>query len=128
LPLMDFDFAELCVSIVDGTLKDFSTKWKKGAVCAPVAVSQGYPGSYKKGIPVAINDTGFKRTGAVFFAAGAERGAGGFLGSGLRTSGGRVLSVSAFGSDAEEAYRKAYDALRFVDFEGITYRRDIGNE
>ena len=128
LPLMDFDFAELCVSIMDGTLKDFSAKWKKGAVCAPVAVSQGYPGSYKKGIPIAINNTGFKRTSAVLFAAGAERGVGGFLGSGLRTLGGRVLAVSAYGSNAEEAYEKAYNALRFIDFEGMTYRRDIGNE
>jgi phosphoribosylamine--glycine ligase len=51
-----------------------------------------------------------------------------YLGSGLRTSGGRVLAVSAAGDDANDARAKAYQALRFVNFEGMVYRTDIGNE
>ena len=128
LPLMDSDFAELCAAILDGTLADFSIKWKKGAVCAPVAAAEGYPGPYRKGDPIAINPTGFGKTGAKLFVAGAGRGTGGALGSGLRSSGGRVLAVSALGSDAGEARTKAYEALRFVNFEGMVYRPDIGLE
>ena len=128
LPLMDSDLADLCGAILGGTLADFTTKWKNGAVCTPVAAAEGYPESYRKGDPIAINPSGLKRTGAKLFVAGAERGAGGHLGSGLRTQGGRVLSVSALGSNAEEARTRAYDALRFVSFEGMVYRKDIGQE
>jgi phosphoribosylamine--glycine ligase len=128
LPLMDSDLAELCTAILDGTLEGFPLKWKKGAACAPVAVASGYPGHYRKGDPIAINPTGFERTGAKLFVAGASRGTGGALGSGLRTTGGRVLSVSALGSGADDAFTKAYQALRFINFEGMGYRTDIGRE
>jgi phosphoribosylamine---glycine ligase len=128
LPLMDSDLAEFCMAILDGTLQSFPLKWKKGAVCAPVAAAEGYPGPYRKGDPIAINPANFKKTGAKLFVAGASRGTGGPLGSGLRTTGGRVLSVSALGSDADDAFTKAYQALSFVSFEGMGYRSDIGRE
>ena len=128
LPLMDSDLAELCGAILDGSLRNFPLKWKKGAVCAPVIAAEGYPGAYRRGDPIAINPSGLGRTGAKLFIAGAERGSGGALGSGLRTSGGRVLAVSASGNDSGEAYKKAYEAIRFVNFEGMVYRKDIGRE
>jgi phosphoribosylamine--glycine ligase len=128
LPLMDSDFAALCSAIVDGSLSSFPLKWKKSYVCAPVAVVEGYPGSYPSSDPIAVNPTGLERTGAKLFIAGAQRGAGGALGSGLRTSGGRVLAVSAAGADPDEARAKAYAALGFVTFEGMDYRKDIGKE
>jgi phosphoribosylamine--glycine ligase len=128
LPLMDSDLAELCTAILDGTLQSFLLEWKKGAVCAPVAVAEGYPGPYRKGDSIAINPADFERTGAKLFVAGASRGTGGPLGSGLRTQGGRVLSVSALGSDADDAFTKAYQALHFISFEGMGYRTDIGRE
>lgn len=126
LPLMKSDFAELCLSIVNGGLDSFSLTWKPGAVCAPVAVAEGYPGEYRKGDAIAFNETAFAKTGAVLFAAGAVRGPGGSGGSGLRTAGGRVLAVSAYGAGPEEAQRKAYAAMDAVAFEGMAYRRDIG--
>jgi phosphoribosylamine-glycine ligase len=101
-------------------------KWKSGAVCAPVAVAGGYPGEYKKGAPIAFNETAFAKTGAALFVAGATRSPGGPAGSGLRTAGGRVLACSAYGADAEEARKKAYAALAAVNFDGMDYRRDIG--
>jgi phosphoribosylamine--glycine ligase len=128
LPLMDSDFAALCSAVVDGSLSSFPLKWKGGYACAPVAVAEGYPGPYRSGDPVAINPTRLGRTGAVLFIAGAQRGRGGALGSGLRTSGGRVLAASAAGADPEEARAKAYEALGFVAFEGMDYRKDIGKE
>jgi phosphoribosylamine--glycine ligase len=126
LPLMKSDFAELCLSIVNGGLDSFSLEWKPGAVCAPVAVAEGYPGEYRRGDAIAFNETAFAKTGAVFFAAGTIRGPGGPGGSGLRTAGGRVLAVSAYGAGPEEARGKAYAALDAVAFEGMAYRRDIG--
>jgi phosphoribosylamine--glycine ligase len=128
LPLMDSDFADLCAVIEDGTLNNYPIKWKKGAVSAPVIAAGGDPDSYRSGDPIAINQAGVSRAGAKLFIAGAARGPGGHLGSGLRTKGGRVLSVSALGSDANDAFTKAYRATRFVNFEDMVYRKDIGRE
>jgi len=125
---MDSDFSGLCTAIADGTLSGFSINWKNGAVCAPVVAAEGYPGTVRSGDPIAVNSMRLEKTGAKLFIAGAERAGGGHLGSGLRTSGGRVLAVSAFGDDADDAWKKAYEALRFVDFEGMVYRKDIGRE
>lgn len=127
LPLLDSNLDELCLSILDGSLDSFPVKWKDGAVCAPVAVAEGYPGVYRKDDPVVINEKNFAKTGARLFIAGARRGAGA-TGSGLRTSGGRVLAVSAWGADADEARDTAYTAMNFITFEGMDYRKDIGRE
>jgi len=128
LPLLDSDFAELCQAISDGSLADFRIRWKAGAVCAPVAAADGYPLSFRKGDPIAINKMALEKTGAKLFISGAQRGSGGPGGSGLHTSGGRVLTVSAHGQNADDAQEKAYNALRFVNFEGMVYRTDIGRE
>ncbi|MCL2602409.1 MAG: phosphoribosylamine--glycine ligase [Treponema sp.] len=128
LPLLDSDCAELCQAVADGNLADFPLKWKKGAVCAPVAAASGYPGTFRSGDPIAINKAGLEKTGAKLFVSGAQRGRGGSSGSGLHTSGGRVLTVSARGEHAEDARGKAYSALRFVNFDGMVFRTDIGTE
>jgi phosphoribosylamine--glycine ligase len=126
LPLMDSDLAALCEAILDGSLESFPLRWKKGAVCAPVLAAEGYPGPYRKGDPIAFNLLGLEKTGAKIFIAGAEKGGGGALGSGLRTSGGRVMTVSCLAGTAEEARTKAYESLWFINFEGMAYRKDIG--
>ncbi|GHU15600.1 phosphoribosylamine--glycine ligase [Spirochaetia bacterium] len=124
LPLMDFDLGELCLSILNGDLDAFPLKWKTGAVCAPVAVAGGYPGSYRKNDSITVNEKEFAETGAQLFIAGAQQGTGGEL----RTSGGRVLAVSAWGGNADEAWAKAYRAMDLISFEGMAYRKDIGRE
>ena len=126
LPLMDTDFAELCKAILEG--QDFTINWNSGAVCAPVLASGGYPGTYRKGDPIAINQAGLKKTGAKIFVAGVGRGGGGPGGSGLYTSGGRVLAVSAMGADADDAWTKAYQAINCISFDSMQYRQDIGKK
>jgi phosphoribosylamine--glycine ligase len=126
LPLMESDFSELCFAILEDRLESFPLAWKSGAVCSPVAVAEGYPGPYRKGDPVAVNQAALAGSGVRLFIAGAERGPGGAFGSGCRSSGGRVLAVSAPGTDAEDAYEKAYRAMGAVHFEGMDFRKDIG--
>jgi len=123
LPLMDFDLVDLCNAMLAGN--DFPLAWKQGAVCAPVAVADGYPGSYRKGDPITIDIAALKKTGAKMFISGASTEG---ESSVLRTSGGRVLTVSAFGADAAEAYANAYHGLEAISFEGMGFRRDIGRE
>ncbi|MCR5219016.1 phosphoribosylamine--glycine ligase [Treponema sp.] len=130
LPMMDFDFVEMCQAIIDGKLKDFNFKWKSGYQVAPVAVSGGYPKSYKKGMQICEDKAKIEESGAKIFIAGAvedksldcsKAGA-----TSLKTSGGRVLACSAHGSTFDEAWKKSYQALEAVNFEGMFYRKDIG--
>ncbi|MBR6583316.1 MAG: phosphoribosylamine--glycine ligase [Treponema sp.] len=124
LPLMDFDFAAMCTAILNGSLKDFSFEWKPGYQVAPVVVSGGYPGEYKKGIEITFNEAILNASTAKVFVAGAvsgRRGAGDML-----TSGGRVLACSAYGDTFKEAWEKAYQGISAVKFDGAFYRKDIG--
>jgi phosphoribosylamine--glycine ligase len=123
LPLMDADFAGLCSAVLDGSLAGFPLKWAPGAVCAPVAVADGYPGAYHRGDLISINKEALDKTGARIFIAGARR-----VGSKLQTAGGRVLVASAWGADGRAAREKAYEALAAVSFEGMACRKDIGLE
>jgi phosphoribosylamine--glycine ligase len=132
LPLMDFDFAGMCLSIIDGSLSSFKFAWKPGFVCAPVAVSGGYPGSYPKGLPISIDRGVVDGSGARIFMAGAtvnqrqpKAGSGSAEGA-LVTSGGRVLASSAYGATVDEARAKAYGGLSGVSFDGMFFREDIG--
>ena len=124
LPLMDFDFAAMCTAILNGSLKDFSFEWKPGYQVAPVVVSGGYPGDYKKGLQITFNEAILNASTAKVFVAGAvsgRRGAGDML-----TSGGRVLACSAYGDTFKEAWEKAYQGISAVKFDGAFYRKDIG--
>lgn len=124
LPLMDFDFAAMCTAILNGSLKDFSFEWKPGYQVAPVVVSGGYPGEYKKGLEITFNEAILNASTAKVFVAGAvsgRRGAGDML-----TSGGRVLACSAYGETFKEAWEKAYQGISAVKFDGAFYRKDIG--
>lgn len=124
LPLMNFDFLSMCSAILNGTLKDFDFEWKPGYQVAPVVVSGGYPGEYKKGCNITFNETLLKASTAKVFVAGAvsgRRGAGDML-----TSGGRVLACSAYGESFKEAWQRAYQGVSAVKFEGAFYRKDIG--
>ncbi|MDY6396582.1 MAG: phosphoribosylamine--glycine ligase [Treponema sp.] len=125
LPMMDFDFAELCQAIMNGTLDSFEMKWKSGFQVAPVAVSGGYPLKYEKGKEITFAKQLIEKAGAKVFIAGAvkERRVNSPT---LLTSGGRVLACSAHGSTFEEAWQKAYDAMAGVKFEGMFFRKDIG--
>ncbi|MBQ2480150.1 MAG: phosphoribosylamine--glycine ligase [Treponema sp.] len=131
LPLMDFDFERLCESIINGDLNKFKLDWKKGYVVAPVAVSGGYPREYKKGLPIFAEKQELETSGAKVFIAGAiaDRRSDHSTRedyTGLVTSGGRVLACSAYGDTFDAAWKKAYNALTTLHFEGMFYRKDIG--
>ncbi|MCQ2591156.1 MAG: phosphoribosylamine--glycine ligase [Treponema sp.] len=124
LPLMDFDFTSMCTAILNGSLKDFNFEWKPGYQVAPVVVSGGYPGAYKKGCEITINKSLLDASTAKIFVAGAvsgRRGEGDML-----TSGGRVLACSAYGDTFKEAWEKAYQGVSAVKFDGAFFRKDIG--
>jgi len=129
LPLMDSDIVDLCSAMLHGTLENFPLMWKSGAVCAPVAVADGYPGSYRKGDIIKINQAALEKSGAkVFYGGTSGGGTADSAAAALHTNGGRVLAVSAFGANADKAFANAYRGLDAVSFNGMSFRRDIGRE
>jgi phosphoribosylamine--glycine ligase len=127
LPLLDADFAGLCRAVLGGGLEGFPLRWKAGAVCAPVAVAEGYPGPYRRGDLISVDRAKLEQSGAKLFIAGARQGGAGEA-EGLYSAGGRVLAASAWGADADAAWERAYRALGAVSFDGMGFRGDIGRE
>jgi len=93
------------------------------AVCV-VACSGGYPGDFKKGVPIfGIDRVAVGPDLQVFHSGTSQK-----LGGDLLTAGGRVLAVTALGTDAAAARQRAYAALQQIEFHGMHYRRDIGQK
>lgn len=130
LPMMDFDFAEMCKAIMDGKLKDFNFAWKKGYAVAPVAVSGGYPNAYKKGLPISINKAAAELKNCKIFIAGAiedrRTKCSEDKSHPMITSGGRVLAACSQAPTFEEAWNNAYALMKNISFDGMFYRKDIG--
>ncbi|HEY9907540.1 MAG TPA: phosphoribosylamine--glycine ligase, partial [Thermosynechococcaceae cyanobacterium] len=99
--------------------------WKSGVAACVVLASGGYPGAFKKGLPI----TGLaeaETAGAIVFHAGTRLGIGLQQGS-VVTDGGRVLNVVATGESFDRAIAQAYAAVDQIQFEGAYSRRDIGH-
>ncbi len=123
LPIIDGDLLELLYSASEGKInKDAVSYNGKTSVCV-VAASDGYPGSYKKGLEI----TGLNAlpSGVEVFHAGTK-----IDDDKIVTNGGRVFAVSSIvdSSDIKEAKELAYDALVKIQFEGIVYRTDISDK
>lgn len=128
LPLLESDLLDLLIRAVPGGgLADTAPpRWADGACVTVVAASEGYPGPYAKGAPIAIPDDlaapeAYDQAGRVVFHAGTAISETGDLVS----AGGRVLDVTAVGADVGEARAKVYAALERIDAPGLRWRSDI---
>ena len=122
LPLVGGDFLKLLYSAASGKLDKKSVNFPGGTAVCVVAVSGGYPGSYKKGLEIlGLEDTDTAEL--IVFHAGTSRKEDRIL-----TSGGRVLGVTAVlkENDLQKARTLAYGALSRIKFKDMYYRRDIG--
>ena len=117
LYLMESDLVEVIEAALREELDKTTIKWNDGVCINVVLASGGYPGDFKKGYEITIDE---KVKDKVFLAgAKAEDGA-------LKTNGGRVLSVIGVGKTVEEARTDAYENIKYVTFEDAYYRTDIG--
>ena len=121
LPAIDAPIGELMADSAAAKLKrTYSINPSNWAVCV-VAASGGYPGPYKKGVPITGLAEVAVRGGVILFHAGTRREADGTL----VTSGGRVVGVTGVGDTLRQARRTAYEATRRVRFAGMHFRTDI---
>ena len=119
---MESDIVPLFEACIDGTLNQFELHWKPELSICVVMAAKGYPGSYKKGKEISGLNEAAALPDVMVFHAGTKAEAGKVL-----SSGGRVLGVTATGSDISSASKKAYDAVAKIRWDGIHYRKDIGH-
>lgn len=115
------DFAEFLSMAAYGVGTVSSRAWASPSVCVVMA-AEGYPDHPRTGDSIAgIEDA--EASGATVFHAGTK-----LDGDGLVTNGGRVLGVTAGGATLQAAIDNAYRAAGKIHFDGMHYRRDIGQK
>ncbi len=118
---LECDLVDLLEAVVEGRLEDTEIRWDpRPAVCVVMA-SGGYPGKYEKGKPILGLDEAAKLEDVQVFHAGTAA-----RGDEIVTAGGRVLGVTALGQDVKGAIDRAYEAVDRISWEGVQFRRDIG--
>ena len=117
------DLLPALIACADGTLDKINLNWDKSAAVCVVMAAKGYPGSYKKGQPIFGLEDANALPGIVVFHAGTKERNGEVF-----TNGGRVLGVTALGSDISLAIKNAYIVVEKIKWDGIHFRRDIGKK
>ncbi len=122
LPRMKNDIIDVMEACVEGRLDTVDLEFCDNAAVCVVLASDGYPVSYEKGFAVTGLERFDGREDCFCFHAGTKFSEAG----GIVTNGGRVLGITAIGSDLKEARAKAYEAAEWVHFDNKYMRHDIG--
>lgn len=121
---LESDLVQVLLAACKGELSSgISLDWSPGSAMVVVMASKGYPGSYKKGT-VIENIHRAEEVGPnikVFHAGTALDPDGSYI-----ATGGRVLGITAKGTDLQEARDAAYEAVKLINWAEGFYRRDIG--
>ena len=118
LPRIKNDFGEILLAVGAQRLSEVKLEIDPRAATTVVAVSGGYPEDYQKGKVILGLD---RVEGSQVFHAGTINDA-----DEIKTNGGRVLAVTSFGKNHQEAIDQSFSQLEKIQYEGIYYRKDIG--
>ena len=114
------DIVDLFEGIAAGNLDQHPVEQDERAAVCVMLVSGGYPEAYKKGFQI----TGIDQVeGSIVFHAGTA-----LAPPEIVTNGGRVIAVSSYGKDKNEALKKSFTEAEKIEFEGRYFRRDIGQD
>ena len=112
------DIVDLFVGVANGDLDTKKVEFDERAAVCVVLVSGGYPQAYKKGYPI----TGLDQVeGSIVFHMGTAQKDGQVV-----TAGGRVIAVSSYGANKEEALKKSFEEAQKIQFTDKYFRSDIG--
>ena len=114
------DIVDLFEGVANGDLANRTIEFDERAAVCVMLVSGGYPEAYKKGYAISGLD---KVEGSIVFHSGTALKDGTVL-----TNGGRVIAVSSYGKDKEEALRKSFEEAQKIEFTDKYFRRDIGQD
>jgi phosphoribosylamine--glycine ligase len=121
LALLDSPLSPLLLGAATGTLAEVPPpRWKTGAAVTVVMASKGYPETSSSGDVIVGTETLDRDPAVHVIHAGTSR-----VDGRLVTAGGRVLAVTAVGTDVRDARAKAYDGVARISFPGAQWRRDI---
>lgn len=121
LPRMKNDIIEVMEACIDGTLDQIDLQFEDNAAVCVVLASDGYPVAYEKGKVITGLEHFEGKDGYYCFHAGTK-----VTEDGMVTNGGRVLGITAKGSNLKEARANAYEATKWVSFDNKYMRNDIG--
>ena len=118
---LDEDVLPILRDAGNGKLTNRVARQSKQSAATVMMVSEGYPGSYPKGLPISGLDQASEH--AIVFQAGTT-----LKDEELCTAGGRVLCVTGVGNNMASALGKAYQAVASITFDGANHRKDIGQD
>ena len=124
LPLVQCDWFGAFTACATGRLGEIDLTVVPGYCVNVVLASKGYPGAYEKGKPIeGLDEAEHSRANCDVYHSGTaiDAATGGFI-----TNGGRVVGVSAWADTLADAISFAYEGVAGIDFEGKTFRKDIG--
>lgn len=112
------DILDLLDGVANSTLSEKEISEDERYAVTVMIVSGGYPGSYEKGKVI----SGIENSGdSILFHAGTKK-----EDNSIVTAGGRVIAVSSYGKDKEEALKHSFETIGRINFDGKYYRKDIG--
>ena len=114
------DIVDLFEGVAEGNLDQRLIAFDERVAVCVMLVSGGYPQAYKKGYPILGLD---KVKDSIVFHSGTALKNGEIV-----SDGGRVVAVSSYGKDKNEALRKSFEAVDQIEFIDKYYRRDIGQD
>ncbi|MEF8792343.1 phosphoribosylamine--glycine ligase [Thiohalorhabdus sp.] len=118
---LESDLLDLVEGGPSGDLSRLEAAWDPRAALCVVQVAEGYPGKYEKGHTIEGLEGVPEGDQLKVFHGGTQRQAGRMV-----TSGGRVLGITALGTDVADARRRALETADRITWPGVYYRRDIG--
>ena len=123
LPLLTEDLAEILQLAAKGQLDQIQLHQPNQSAVCVVLASGGYPGAYAKGKTISGADSAQEKGIVLFHSGTAKNGNGNLV-----TNGGRVLSVVAVSENFQTSRKMAYKAADNIKFEGVYFRKDIGEK
>ena len=118
---LESDIVPLLEASAKGSLEGMAATWRPDAALTVVMAANGYPGPYEKGSEIKGIGAAERASGVKVFHAGTKQEDGHLL-----AVGGRVLNVTALGTNVTEAQTTAYEASEKIEWADGFCRRDIG--